>query len=97
MALEIRLTPRARHDLASVHDWTWRRFGEMQANKYSSDIAGAFALIAENPGMARDASAIVRDLKRTVSGSHVIFLRITGETLTVVRILHGSMDFDRWL
>ncbi len=97
MALEIRLTPLALRDLAGIHDWTWNKFGFLQADRYVSDLASLFKLVAENPGLARSANETRKDLFKCGSGSHVVFFRVSKRTLTVVRILHGGMDFNRWL
>ena len=97
MALEVRVKPLARKDLAEIHDWTWFRFGQAQADRYISDIASGFKLIAENPGIASDASSVRKGLKKFISGSHILFLRVDRKTVTIIRILHGSMDHSRWL
>jgi toxin ParE1/3/4 len=97
MALEIRLTPGARRDLAHIFDWSADRFGLAQADRYAFELSQAFQFTAENPGLARDASSIRAGLLRHVSGSHVIYMRISKDILTVVRILHGSMDAGRWM
>jgi toxin ParE1/3/4 len=97
MALEIRLTPGARRDLARIFDWSADRFGLAQADRYAFELNQAFQFIAENPGLARDASSIRTGLLRHISGSHVIYMRVSKEFLTVVRILHGSMDAGRWM
>ena len=97
MALEIRLTPRARRDLAEIHDWTWFRFGQKQADNYVSEIAESFRLVADNPTLARDAGNVREGLKKIVAGSHIVFLRYNSKTVTIVRILHGAMDYRKHL
>lgn len=97
MALEVRLTPGARRDLAGIYDWTASEFGLEQADRYALQLDQAFQFIAENPGLARDASAIRAGLLRHVSGSHVIYVRVSKGLLSIVRILHGRMDAGRWL
>jgi toxin ParE1/3/4 len=97
MALEIRLTPGARRDLAGIYDWSAGKFGLAQADRYALELNDAFQFLSENPGLARDASIIRAGLKRHASGSHVVYVRISKTVLKVVRILHGSMDAGRWL
>lgn len=97
MAPEFCQTPLARRDLAGIHDWTSTKFGRQQADRYVADIASVFMLVAENPGIAREAGDVRKDLFKCVSSSQVIFLRFQKNTVTIVRILHGSMDFNRWL
>ena len=97
MALEVRLTPGARRDLANIYDWTLRRFGPEQAERYAQEFNQAFGFLAENPRLARDASNIRPGLFKHMSGSHVVYVRISKSLLTIVRILHGGMDAGRWL
>ena len=97
MALEVRLTPGAARDLVQIYDWTLHRFGLEQAERYAQAFDQAFGFIAENPGLARDACNIRPGLFKHVSGSHVVYVRISKSVLTVVRILHGGMDAGRWL
>jgi toxin ParE1/3/4 len=97
LAFEIRLTPQARFDLVEVHDWTWFRFGQKQADNYVAEIAASFRLVAENPALARDAGNVREGLKKIVSGSHIVFMRQSSKTVTIVRILHGAMDHRKHL
>ncbi len=97
MALEIRLTPSASRDMHNIYDWSAVQFGISQANHYSSQIMSSIELMAENPGLARDASSIRKDLKKYISGSHVIYFRIAKTILTVARVLHGRQDAGNWL
>jgi toxin ParE1/3/4 len=97
MALEVRLTPGARRDLAGIYDWSAGKFGLAQADRYAFELNEAIQFLAENPGLARDASRIRAGLLKHVSGSHVVYMRVSKAILTVVRILHGSMDAGRWL
>jgi plasmid stabilization system protein ParE len=43
MALEIRLTPGARRDLARIDDWSADRFGLAQADRYASELNQSFS------------------------------------------------------
>ena len=97
MALEIRLTPQARSDLAEIHDWTWFRFGQKQADNYVSEIAESFRLVADNPGLARDAGNFREGLKKIVAGTYIVFMRCNPKTVIIVRILHCAMDHRKHL
>lgn len=97
MALKISLTPGARRDLINIYNWSAKQFGLARADQYVLELNQAFEFIAENPGLARDASSIRVGLWKLMSGSHVIYMRISNTALTVVRILHGGMDAGRWV
>ncbi len=97
MTLRVRYSALARKDLAQIRLWTVKNFGPAQANHYLAQIHDTLRVIAENPGVALDASDIRSHLNKTTARSHVAFFYVTGATVDVVRILHGGMDFNRWL
>jgi toxin ParE1/3/4 len=95
--LSVRYSALARQDLLRIRQWTLKTFGPQQANSYVRSVHNSLLHIAENPGLALDASHLRPELFKVITGSHVAFLRLTATSVDVVRILHGSMDFDRWV
>ena len=47
------------------------------------------------PGGA--AEDIATGLRRQIVGSHLIWFRLNGERLVVIRVLHQSRDAGRWV
>lgn len=84
-------------DLTHIRQWTVKNLGSAQANHYMAQINDLLRIVADNPGVSMDASDIRSGLKKTIVRSHVAFFRVTDTSVDVVRILHGSMDFNRWL
>jgi toxin ParE1/3/4 len=97
MKLRIGYSAPARKDLADIRNWTFKNFGADQANRYLAQLTDSLKNIAENPGLARDASDIRPELHKTVSRSHIVYFLLSETRLDVVRILHGSMDAGRWM
>lgn len=97
MTLRVCYSAQARKDLSHIRLWTVKNFGSVQANHYLAQIDDLLRFVAENPGVALDASGIRSDLKKTVVRSHVAFFRVSETSVDVVRILHGGMYFNRWL
>jgi toxin ParE1/3/4 len=95
--LKLRYLTAARKDLSDIGRWSQERFGTAQANAYLDKIDQALRLIAENPGLARDASETRTGLLKTFAGSHIAYFRMDERSITVQRILHGSMDAGRWM
>jgi plasmid stabilization system protein ParE len=46
MALEVRLTPGACRDIASIYDWTAGKFGLGQADRYALDLNEAIQFLS---------------------------------------------------
>ncbi len=97
MKLRIGYSSRARRDLTEIRGWTVKTFGPDQANRYLAQLHDSVRNIAENPGLARDASDLREGVHKTVARSHIVYFLLSESRLDVVRILHGSMDAGRWL
>ena len=95
--LKLRYLAGARKDLSAIGRWSQTQFGTAQANAYLETIDEVLRLMAENPGLARDASDIRKGLFKAIAGSHIAYFRKDERSITVQRILHGSMDAGRWL
>ncbi len=90
-------TPRARADLDDIWEYTARRWGIDQAERYLRRIAEAAELIAETPGRGRNCDYVREGYRKYPVGLHVLFYREMSGSVDVVRILHQQMDFDRHL
>ena len=97
MKLRIGYSSRARRDLTEIRGWTVKNFGSDQANRYLAQLHESVRNIAENPGLASDASDLREGLHKTVARSRVVYFLLSESRLDVARILHGSMDAGRWV
>jgi toxin ParE1/3/4 len=91
------LSPRAQGDLDEIWDYTSVRWSEDQAERYTRDIWQAIQDVAKNPNRARACDDFRSGYRRCAVGSHVLFFRVVGGQIDIVRILHQRMDFDRHL
>jgi toxin ParE1/3/4 len=89
-----RLTPRARQELREIWRYTRRTWSERQAERYASLLLDAIERLADAPELGRPADDIRPGYRKHRLGSHLIFYRVTGEAVEVVRILHGRMDIE---
>jgi toxin ParE1/3/4 len=91
------LTPKAKVDLSEIWDYTLSQWGSEQAEKYVRELWSAIQAQVNNHYFATDISYLRRGYLKIRSGSHVVFFKVTGSEIVVVRILHQTMDFDRHL
>jgi toxin ParE1/3/4 len=91
------LSPRAQADLSEIWDYTAKHWGVEQAQFYGRQIQTAIKNVAAEPGLGRACEAIRPGYKKFPGGSHVLFYRLAGSGIEVIRILHRHMDFDRLL
>ena len=90
-----RLYPKAIEDLESIYLYSAREFGTKRTDDYMHALEDSFKYLAEDPLLARNCDYISQDLRAFNIGSHVIFLKIKNYGISIIRILHQSMDFGR--
>ncbi len=89
------LRPRARRDIEQIWDNTAKSWGTAQAEVYVRQIQGSLETIACEPRIGRTCDEVRVGYRKFPSGSHIVFYRISADTIDVVRILHQSMDFEQ--
>jgi len=92
--LEVRYTEFADSDLSSIYIYTYQTWGASQAQSYTDAIKEAIARIAEKPERpeTKDRSGLYPGCRSYLMKRHLIFYRVVGEHLEIMRILHGGMD-----
>ena len=91
------LTPAARADLSEIWDYTIRRWGEAQAERYTRDIQATCEALGNGALVGLSAEDIRAGYRKIGVGSHVLYYREREGTLEIVRILHQRMDVARHL
>ncbi len=91
------LSPRAKLDLSEIWDYTLSQWNVEQAEKYVRELWSAMENAASDPTKSVDIGDVRRGYRKSRSGSHVIFFKVTDDGIDVVRILHQRMDFERHL
>ena len=89
-------TPAAIADISDIWDYTAGRWGVDRADRYMDEIRDACDGLAEGNMQGRPVD--VRDgyLKYSV-GRHFVFFVRAADGITVIRVLHQSMDIERHL
>ena len=88
----VRLLPRARRDLDDIWDFSLAQWSSAQAEFYLRQFQSAFRLLTDDPKLGRACDEIRAGYRKFPVGSHVIFYRIVGMDVEIVRILHQRMD-----
>lgn len=92
----VKLSAIARNDLEAIEEYGSVRFGEDVGAEYVRSIIQALGLLAQYP-LAGRARPELRPTTRSRSHrSHVIYYRVSGETVFVQRILHSSQDVSAY-
>ncbi len=91
------LSPRAQADLEEIWDYTEARWSRDQAEIYVRQIKTAIENLAADPSRGRACDDVRAGYRKYPVGSHVLFYRVRPDGVDIVRVLHGRMDFERWL
>lgn len=91
----VAFSPKARADLSDIWDYTLAEWGVAQAEKYVRELWAEMQKQARDPSTSIDIGDVRKGYRKARCGSHVIFFKVTGEGIDVVRILHRRMDFNR--
>ncbi len=89
------LAPEARIDYTEILLYTLGTWGERQMDDYSDRLEQAFVTIGSNPDIGRRRDALRPGLRSFPVGQHVLFYRVDGRDVTVVRIPHAKQDVER--
>jgi len=94
MPVNLILSTLAKADISDILTYTQQCYGDVQRQIYSDFIFKAMETIADNPeiGYVRpDIPPIFRafNVKR-----HILIYQNRGKTVFILRLLHGSMNFN---
>jgi toxin ParE1/3/4 len=89
-----RLSPQVRRDLKEIDEYISRDNPDAAARLISMIREKCLAL-SEQPGIGRNQSDLLPNLRSFPIGSYVIFYFPTRDGIEVVPILHGARDIER--
>ena len=91
-------SPQAVADLERIWLDSAERFGLKHADNLHDDFERAFALLATQPFMGADRSAIRPGLRAfSRPPPFIIVYRVAADRLEIVRIFHGKRDYESLL
>ncbi|HEX9462809.1 MAG TPA: type II toxin-antitoxin system RelE/ParE family toxin [Alphaproteobacteria bacterium] len=89
------LSNKAESDLTEIYFYSYRIFGEAQADAYFLGLRDVLQSLANNPRLGRPVPQIRRGLLCHRHARHIVFYITEDTGIFVVRILHDSMDIPR--
>lgn len=93
--MAFRLTRKAEDDLTRLYLSGVRDFGFDRAEAYISELTGKFALLAENPAMARLREDITPPVRIHPHRAHIVVFLEDEAGILIIRIRHGREDWLR--
>ena len=93
----ITIRPAAQRDLIQIGIDSEARWGRERTRIYLAAISDAIDRIAATPNIGSARSHISSGLRKSASGVHHIYYRVTSDTVVIVRVLHQRMDVGNQL
>lgn len=87
-------TARAIADLQEIAAYTRERWGASQAERYGEELELAIQQLALTPGIGRERRGLMQGLRSFPVAQHIAFYVQRKDRITIVRVLHPSMDVD---
>jgi toxin ParE1/3/4 len=94
---KLRFSQLAEDDMLGIAEYSLRQWGEAQAARYLAQLAGCCRRVADYPLIGRACPRILSGLRRIEQGSHVVFFLVEDGDVLIVRVLHKSMQPERWM
>ncbi len=97
MSRIIKLKPKAYDDINNIYQFSLKEFGQAKATEYIKSLDETFHKLVNDSNLGTDYSDIRPELLAYLASSHIVFFKHSENGITVLRVLHQSMDFNRHL
>lgn len=87
----------AEQDLIDIWLYTWQEWGEKQADAYLDKLEKAMELLAEQPKIGNLRKEFTPPVRLFFHGHHFIVYQIIEGGISVIRVLHASMNIHTQL
>ena len=89
-----RLSRKAEEDIINLYLEGLEQFGDAQAERYHRGLGRVFEFLARHPEAARERQEISPSVRVHRYVSHIVIYKIEDEEVYVLRVRHGSEDWQ---
>lgn len=89
-------TEQAEKDLETIIDFTVQRWGATQSHNYIDDLEALAQILADNPLLGTECQELSQGLRSFPYQSHLLFYVLQKDGITIVRVLHKSVDVVKY-
>lgn len=86
------LSRRAQRDLRRIHRYITAESGSRRADDLIERVLAVCALFATQPDAGQPRPELGQHVRACSYGPYLVFYRLRGSTLQVIRIIHGKRD-----
>lgn len=96
--LEIHITKKTQEDLENIWIYSFKEWGEKQADKYFDTLDQAInKTLLNNPKTGSNCNHISSGYRLYKVAKHLIFYKLTQKRILIIRILHHRINVRRHL
>jgi len=95
--MKLRITDKAKEDLAEIDGYTRENWGNHQADTYMAELENRFVSLLGTPYLGSARPEVSQGYRCLPEGKHLIFYRIEGDVVEILGIPHARMDIERHL
>lgn len=87
----------AKQDLASIEEYTRKKWGNHQADIYLAQIENRILGLLQTPYLGTARPDVSDGYRCLPEGKHLIFYRVDNDIVYILGVPHASMDLDKHL
>lgn len=85
-------SPEAKNDLENIWLYSFGEWGEEQADHYYDELNDGMEKLTANPKLGKSREYIRSGYRSLQINHHVIYYRLQGDIIDIVRVLHERMN-----
>ena len=93
--MRLELSRKAQADLDDIRDFSVSEFGNERAIAYLDAIEQSFRRLLDHPRIGTSRAELRSGVRSYPIGEHRIYYRLTADRVSVIRLLHKSVDDAR--
>ena len=94
---EVVKSPLAKSDLKGIWHYSFNKWGEDQADKYLLQLDAGMQGLTSNPNIGKSREKVRKGYRSIQINRHVIYYRLKGKIIDIVRVLHERMIPEKHL
>ena len=94
---EVVKSPLAEEDLLDIWLYSYGKWGENQASQYLLQLETGMLSLSSNPVVGKSREGVRLGYRSIQINRHVIYYRLEGEIINIVRVLHERMIPEKHL
>ena len=91
------ISPATKEDLKEIYQYGLRQWGQTQSDNYLEILKEKFWSLTEQPLVGTERPELLSGIRSLPIESHLLFYRVTANSVEIIRILHARQDPARHL